>query len=297
MHTQFNISSIKGGNTGSCANLTNYLDKEQENEWFNQENKSIQTDMVKSEIDRYGKGQLGKDDWKFVEVEYNPSKREQQQIIYRATGKENVRDLNELTTEDKLKVKNEFKDYVIEAQNIQAQNFNRDNIKNGSDLKYYGKVETQRRYKGTDQEVIQGKAQQGDLKKGLNMHCHVVQSRKAKDKKTKLSPVSKHKKQSSKNRIQQGFNRNEFYNKIEKEFDRRFGYDRDLKQTFEWKKANKYNRVEDLKRLEGKSEPTHTHAQQRKDYLLEFRENQKLNNQDLQRKIEQNKERANGYSR
>ena len=294
MYTQFNTSSVKGGNTGSSGNLVNYLDKEQQNEWFNDESKKIDSSTVKTEIDRYGKGQLGKEQWKFVEVEYNPSQQEQQQIIYESTGRNDVKEWNELSSAEQEKVKADFKEYVIEAQTIQAKNYNRENIKNGADLKYYGKVETQRKYKGTDQEVKQGKAKQGDLKKGLNLHAHIVQSRKAKNKKTKLSPESKHKKESSKNVIKQGFNRNEFYNKIEHKFDEKFDFKRDVKQSFEWQKANKLNRLDEKKNLENKQEQPH--SEKRQEYLREYREYQKTEKLEQTREKEKQQNKNQGYS-
>lgn len=294
MYTQFNTSSVKGGNTGSSGNLVNYLDKEQQNEWFNDESKKIDSSTVKTEIDRYGKGQLGKEQWKFVEVEYNPSQQEQQQIIYQSTGRNDVKEWNELSPAEQEKVKADFKEYVIEAQTIQAKNYNRENIKNGADLKYYGKVETQRKYKGTDQEVKQGKAKQGDLKKGLNLHAHIVQSRKAKNKKTKLSPTSKHKKESSKNAIKQGFNRNEFYNKIEQKFDEKFDFKRDVKQSFEWQKANKLNRLDEKKNLENKQEQPH--SKKRQEYLREYREHQKTEKLEQTREKEKQQNKNQGYS-
>jgi hypothetical protein len=294
MYTQFNTSSVKGGNTGSSGNLVNYLDKEQQNEWFNDESKKIDSSTVKTEIDRYGKGQLGKEQWKFVEVEYNPSQQEQQQIIYESTGRNDVKEWNELSSAEQEKVKADFKEYVIEAQTIQAKNYNRENIKNGADLKYYGKVETQRKYKGTDQEVKQGKAKQGDLKKGLNLHAHIVQSRKAKNKKTKLSPESKHKKESSKNVIKQGFNRNEFYNKIEQKFDEKFDFKRDVKQSFEWQKANKLNRLDEKKNLENKQEQPH--SEKRQEYLREYREYQKTEKLEQTREKEKQQNKNQGYS-
>lgn len=291
MHTQFNTSSVKGGNTGSCSNLTNYLDKEQQNEWFNDKENGIKTNEVQKEIDRYGKGQLSKEDWKFVEVEYNPSQAEQQQIIYQATGRNDVKDWQQLSPQEKAKVKEEFANYVREAQDIQAKNYGRDNIKSGADLKYYGKIETQRRYKGTDKEVKQGNAKQGDLKQGLNLHAHIIQSRKAMDKKTKLAPTSKHKKRTSKNVIQQGFNRNEFYNKIEAKFDQKFNFNRDIKQTFEWKKANKLNRLETKQQLEQKAEKTHS---QKRNELIAKSNNRPITHlQEIrQRDIEKERQQA-----
>lgn len=77
MYASFNIADRKGNaNTGSCQKLGNYLDKEIENEWFNDRKNDIETKEVIQEIDNYGRGHLGKDDWKFVEVEYSPSQKE-----------------------------------------------------------------------------------------------------------------------------------------------------------------------------------------------------------------------------
>ena len=267
MHTQFNTSSSGGGNTGSCSNLCSYLDKEQEDNWFGADQENVKTEEVQNDIDQNGKGQLGKEDWKFVEVEYNPSQKEQQKIIEQATGRTDVKKWDQLSTSEKEKVKTEFVGYVREAQDLQAKNYNRENIKSGSDLKYYGKVETERKYKGTDEAVKKGTANQGEKKPGLNMHAHIIQSRKGVDKKTKLSPTSQHRKASAKNPIKQGFDRNEFYNKIEKKFDQRYNYDRGVKESFEWKKANKLNRLEEKKTLENKSEKSH--ANKRAAYLKE----------------------------
>lgn len=254
MHTQFNTSSVQGGNTGSSANLTSYLDKEQQNEWFSATENGVKTKDVTADIDQNGKGQLGKDDWKFIEVEYNPSQKEQQTIIENATGRTDVTEWNQLSQAEQNKVKGEFTEYVRDAQHIQAQNYARDNIQGGTDLKYYGKVETQRKYKGTDERVKSGEVKQGQLKEGLHLHAHIVQSRKASDKKTKLSPTSKHRGASNKNKIQQGFDRNEFYNKLEQRFDERYSHNRDVKESFEWQKANKLNRLEDKKELESKAQ-------------------------------------------
>lgn len=271
MHTQFNTSSVQGGNTGSSSNLTSYLDKEQQNEWFNATENGIKTKEVTAEIDQNGKGQLGKDDWKFVEIEYNPSQKEQQIIIEQATGRTDVTEWSQLSKEEQHKVKGEFAEYVRDAQHIQARNYARENIKSGADLKYYGKIETQRKYKGTDERVKRGEVKQGQLKEGLNMHAHIVQSRKATDKKTKLSPTSKHRGSSNKNKIQQGFDRNQFYNKLEQRFDEKYSYNRDVKESFEWQKANKLNRLEDKKELENKAQ-TGEKKNEREELLQKIKE-------------------------
>lgn len=253
MHTQFNTSSVQGGNTGSSANLTSYLDKEQENGWFNSEEKDIKTKDVTAEIDGMGRAGLKKHEWGFIEVEYNPSQKEQEIIIENATGRTDVTEWNQLSQEEKEKVKGEFAEYVRDAQHIQAKNYARENIKSGADLVYFAKIETQRRYKGTDERVKKGEIKQGQLKEGLNMHAHIIQSRKASDKKTKISPMARPRKISEKNPVKAGFDRNEFYNKVEQRFDEKYSHNRDVKESFEWKKANKFNRLEDKKQLENKA--------------------------------------------
>ncbi len=245
MHYKINTSDTKGNmNTGSCSKLVNYLEKENQNNWFTQSDENITSDKVQSEIDQYGKGQLRKEEWKFVEIEVNPSHKEQQIIIERATGKKDISDWNNLNDEEKKKSIQEFKNYVRDFQDEQALNYDRDKIRKGEDLKYYAKIETERRVNGYDEDYKLNKAKQGEKKKGLNMHAHIVQSRKSKDKKTKLSPASKHRTSSTKSRIKQGFDRNKFAQRIESKFDNRYQYERPLKETFQWKKANKLNRLD-----------------------------------------------------
>lgn len=294
MYTKF---SPPGGNTGSSGKLASYLDKEQRNGWFNDEEKDIGTAEVVEQIDRNGKGQLGRDDWKFIEVEYNPSHREQQKMIEVATGRKGVGSLDELDARELKAVKDEFRQYVRAAQDSQAKNYNRKNIDKGADLKYYGKIETQRRYKGTDEAVKSGKVKQGQLKKGLNMHAHIIQSRKGADRRTKLSPVSKHRKQTDKNKIQQGFDRNKFAKQVERDFDRKFGYDRDVRETLEYKKANKSNNYELKQSLmenyNERNENPATAENQIRDAREKFIREQREKEQKLEQSKEREREREN----
>lgn len=254
MHYKFNTSDRKkNSNTGSCSKLVNYLEKETKGGWFNNEKDNINADEVQNEIDAYGKGQIKANEWKFVEVKINPSHKEQQIIIEKATGRKDVNEWEELTNSEKKKTIDEFKNYINKTQDEQAKNYNRKNIKSSDDLKYYSKIETQRKINGFDEEYKKGEYKQGELKKGLNLHAHTIQSRKAKDKKTKLSPESKHLKESEKNVIKQGFDRNLFANKIESAFDEKYNNQRNLQETYEWRKANKYNRLEQKMYLEKQS--------------------------------------------
>tara|TARA_B100002049_G_scaffold236470_1_gene223276 strand:- start:5869 stop:6750 length:882 start_codon:yes stop_codon:yes gene_type:complete len=255
MQHQFNSQSTKGDkNTGSSSNLTNYLDKEVENNWFNGEQQGIKTDQVKIEIDSNAKGGVKKTDIKFYEVQYMPSHKEQQQIIKHATGKKDISDWRQLSPGEQEKVKASFAEYVREAQNIQARNFNKEGIESGKDLKYFAKIETQRKFKGTDEAVKQGRAKQGDLKPGLQMHAHVIQSRKTADKKRMISPMANARKVSAKNPVKAGFDRQAFTNNIEQAFDKKYNHTREIKETYEWQKANKFNRLDRKIELENQGQ-------------------------------------------
>ena len=56
---------------------------------------------------------------------------------------------------------------------------------------YYARIETKRTYSPSDEEVRQGTAKIGEVKPGLNLHVHVIVSRKSLDGKVKLSPAAK----------------------------------------------------------------------------------------------------------
>jgi hypothetical protein len=257
MQHQFNSQSTNGDkNTGSSSNLTNYLDKEVQNNWFNAERQDIKTDQVKNEIDSNAKGGVKKTDIKFYEVQYMPSHKEQQAIIEHATGRNDVSDWQQLSPGEQEKVKASFAEYVREAQNIQAKNFNKEGIESGKDLKYFAKIETQRKFKGTDEEVKSGKFKQGDLKPGLQMHAHVIQSRKTADKKRMISPMANARKVSAKNPVKAGFDRQIFTNNIEQAFDKKYNHTREIKETYEWQKANKFNRLDRKMELENQGQKT-----------------------------------------
>ena len=84
-----------------------------------------------------------------------------------------------------------------------------------SDLVYYAKLEENRYYKGTDEEVKQGNAKQGEAMPGDNTHIHIIVSRKDKSKEIKLSPLVNSKKL---------FSREGFKTKCCKHFDENYLY-------------------------------------------------------------------------
>lgn len=175
----------KGANTGSCLKLTNYLNKDKNTEFFSREERSVSVKSVVENVDK-NTGQLGKNSNKFYMLSINPSQKELQHLVGReATG------FKDLSPEefDKLKVK--LESYTHNVMDIYAKNFDRANIKGGDDLMYYCRIETDRSYHHYDKEVKQGTKKEGDKKQGLNVHIHVIVSRKSKDGTTKLSPTAK----------------------------------------------------------------------------------------------------------
>src|SRR5665213_2396624 len=169
-------------NSGSCSALVNYLGKEDkdkglEKEFFFSHDKDhvLSSDVLKS-IDNNCPS-IVKGEARFYSLVVAPRPDEMDHI-----------------KNDKARLKQ----YVRDTMDIYARNFNGKDGKNknlsGGDLVYYGKLEEKRYYKGTDEEVKQGKAKQGDVMPGDNTHVHVIVSRTDKSKVIKLSPLANSKK-------------------------------------------------------------------------------------------------------
>lgn len=208
------VSSEKGNNKGSSAQAVFYLEKENEGkslsekEWFFTHDKD--SVGIREAIDTLdgNKKQLGRNDAKFFMVVISPS---QEELEHVGSDKEKLRA------------------YTREVMDQYAQNFNR-GLK-GEDLVYFAKIEEHRHFKGDDAEVLAGKVKQGDQKPGAQTHIHVLVSRKCKDNKLKLSPLSKHR-STQKGPVKGGFTRTDFYEKAEEAFDKGFNYSRKIEQSF-----------------------------------------------------------------
>ena len=94
-----------------------------------------------------------------------------------------------------------------------ARNFNKG--LSTEDIKFYGKIHFDR--------------SRSDNK--LNMHCHLIVSRKDQSNKVKISPLTNHR-NTKKGAIKGGFDRTALFENVEKGFDKLFGYDRQLPETF-----------------------------------------------------------------
>ncbi len=176
---------VKSGNTGSCHDLVRYLEKETGRDSVFSPIRDISPERVIMDIDGNKKA-LGANDAKFFMLSLNPSQSEQMHLIGRK-----VDDFKELTPQEKKEVFQKLEAFTRSAMDEYALNFGRDNIRGGQDLMYYARVETERSYHPEDEEVKQGIARIGEPKPGLNLHVHVIVSRKSLDGKVKLSPGAK----------------------------------------------------------------------------------------------------------
>ena len=95
-----------------------------------------------------------------------------------------------------------------------AKNFNKGLSE--EDIKFYGKIHFDRNR--SDNE--------------LNMHCHLIVSRKNQSNKKKLSQLTNHK-NTKKGTVRGGFDRVNLFQQAKQGFDKLFGYNRQFSESFE----------------------------------------------------------------
>ena len=194
-------------NAGSCRQLANYLEHEDLERmekgiytegFFNLANDNIYKSKVIKDIDT-NVGQLLKTDEKFYAIHVSPSESE-----LRAMGN---------TEQEQAEA---MKCYIREVFIPEyAKNFNKGLSE--ADIKFYGKIHFDRSRSNNE----------------LNMHCHLIVSRKDQIGKKKLSPLTNHK--NTKNGvIKGGFDRVNLFQKAEEGFDKLFDYDRQLSESFDY---------------------------------------------------------------
>ena len=208
MHIDFAPPS--GGtynNAGSSRQLVSYLEHEDlermekgiyTDGFFTLTDDNIYKSKVINDIDTII-GQLLKTDAKFFAIHVSPSESE-----LRAMGN---------TEKEKAEA---MKRYIREVFIPEyAKNFNRGLSE--ADIKFYGKIHFDR--SRSDNE--------------LNMHCHLIVSRKDQTGKKKLSPLTNHK--NTKNGVVKGgFDRVNLFQQAEQGFDKLFGYDRQQSESFDY---------------------------------------------------------------
>ena len=222
MHIDFaSPSNGTYNNAGSSRQLANYMEHEDLERmekgiytegFFNLTEDNIYKSTVVKDLDS-NIGQLIKTDAKFYAIHVSPSESE-----LRAMG----------NTEQE---KNEaMKRYIREVFIPEyANNFNKE--LSASDIKFYGKIHFDR--SRSDNE--------------LNMHCHLIVSRKDHANKKKLSPLTNHK-NTKKGTVTGGFDRVNLFRQAELGFDKLFDYNRQQTESFDYHNMMKNSStVEQLK--------------------------------------------------
>lgn len=199
-------------NTGSCSDVVSYLQHEDVERlqagqtpepFFNQEQDRISPKDVTNKIDNNRKG-LKNSEAKFYVITVAPSREE-----LRKMG---------ATKEEQAEA---MKEYIrTEVMPKYAEGFNK-GLKS-DDLEYYGKVHFERHEKD-----------------GEDLHAHIIVSHKTKNNGKSISPMTNHNGKKKTGAAQGGFSRKEWFSSCEKAFDKQFNYDRNIKESFEYKNAMK----------------------------------------------------------
>jgi hypothetical protein len=213
-------SSSSGSNAGSCGQLVEYLEKENNLKpdhkaelWFNQGRDDLRPYEVRQGIDS-NTAKLKQSEAKFYLVNISPSQKELQHM-----------------GNDPQKLKGYARGVMAEY----AANFQKG--LGPDDVKWYGKVEYNRGYKWTDLEVKHGLNQRGEAKAGHQMHVQIIVSRKDSHNQRLLSPMTNHRGQGKSEAHGQKFgqfNRVEFKERSEVAFDTQLNYRRELEESFRY---------------------------------------------------------------
>lgn len=195
-------------NAGSSRQLANYLEhKDLERmekgiyteDFFNLADDNIYKSKVIKDIDA-NIGQLLKTDAKFYAIHVSPSKKE-------------IQAMGNTEQEQAEAMKRYIREVFIPEY---AKNFNKE--LSATEIKFYGKIHFDRSRSNNE----------------LNIHCHLIVSRKDQVNKKKLSPLTNHK--NTKNGIiKGGFDRVNLFLQLEQGFDKLFNYNRQPKESFTYR--------------------------------------------------------------
>jgi len=269
-------SSETGNNKGSSAALVRYLEKENRRAndlkrepeyWFNQQRQDIQPYEVRHSIDQ-NIAKLMKGDAKFFLINISPSENELRYLV-KEYGKEEARQ--------------QLKAYANKVMDDYAKNFKKEHVKGNDDLLYYGKVENHRYYTHRDEEVKNGLAKRGERKPGENMHVQVIVSRKDITDSVRLSPMNNSRGKNQTHSLKVGqFDRTAFKQRAEKQFDRIFSYERELKETFKYANTLKHGDYEQKLEMREKEHEEKMLKQQLKEQQIEQQQKEEMRRQQYQ---------------
>ena len=195
-------------NSGSSRRLANYLEHEDLERmekgiytegFFNLTEDNIYKSKVIKDIDA-NIGQLLKTDAKFYAIHVSPSKKE-------------IQAMGNTEQEQAEAMKRYIREVFIPEY---AKNFNKE--LSATEIKFYGKIHFDRSRSNNE----------------LNIHCHLIVSRKDQVNKKKLSPLTNHK--NTKNGIiKGGFDRVNLFLQLEQGFDKLFNYNRQPTESFTYR--------------------------------------------------------------
>ena len=207
-------------NKGKCNALAEYInheDQERINEgkepfpYMDPDGNIVTLEEVTDKINRNIQN-LGKDDDKFYHFIFSPSEDEIQ-----AMG------------ETEREIYESGKSLMRAILDTYAKNFNRDGVENASDLVVFWKPHFTR---GTNGE--------------LQFHIHGIISRNSKGrggKKKKLSPLTSHRNTES-GPVRGGFDRDSFFRRCERLFDKLFNYERKVAESYDYLNAMAHGTAE-----------------------------------------------------
>jgi len=224
MHIDFSPpSNGTYNNAGSSRELVNYMEHEDLERmekgiytegFFNLTKDNIYKSTVIKDIDT-NIGQLLKTDAKFYAIHVSPSEKELQ-----AMG---------CTEQEQAQA---MKRYIREVFIPEyAKNFNKE--LSASDIKFYSKIHFDRSRSDNEQ----------------NMHCHLIVSRKDQSNKKKLSPLTNHK-DTKKGTVTGGFDRVNLFQQAEQGFDKLFGYNRQISESFKYANTMKNGSISEQLELQ-----------------------------------------------
>lgn len=224
MHIDFAPPS-KGtyNNAGGSRQLASYMEHEDLERmeqgiytegFFNLTNDNIYKSQVVKDIDS-NIGQLMKTDAKFYAIHVSPSEKE-------------LRAMGNTEQEQAEAMKRYIREVIIPEY---AKNFNKG--LSAEDIKFYGKIHFSRDRSNNEQ----------------NMHCHLIVSRKDQTNKKKLSPLTNHK-NTKKGVIKGGFDRKTLFRQTEQGFDKLFGYNRPINESFEYYKTMKNGSISEQLKMQ-----------------------------------------------
>lgn len=211
-------------NSGSSRRLANYLEHEDLERmekgiytegFFNLTDDNIYKSKVIKDIDS-NIGQLLKTDAKFYAIHVSPSEKE-------------LLTMGNTEQEQAKAMKRYIREIFIPEY---AKNFNKELSE--ADIKFYGKIHFNRSRSYNE----------------LNMHCHLIVSRKDQANKKKLSPLTNHK-NTKKGTVTGGFDRVNLFQQTEQGFDKLFDYDRQLVESFDYCNTMKNDTIFERLNLQG----------------------------------------------